>query len=114
VLTEQVAKPDAPPVYDASNDSLVLFDRGDELAVEAGPDGIRFLLVSGRPIEEPVAWYGPIVMNNQEQLHLAMTELHEGTFIKHLGPPNLSGEAGLWGDHPAERITNYLRTSYAS
>jgi len=83
VLTDQVANPDAPPVYDAGNHSLVLFDRGDEVAVQAGPDGIRFLLVSGRPLEEPVAWYGPIVMNTQEQLQQAMKELHDGTFIKH-------------------------------
>src|SRR5690242_7579500 len=82
VLTDQVVKPDAPPVYDASNHSLVLFDRGDEVAVQAGPEGIRFLLVSGRPLEEPVAWYGPIVMNTQEQLREAITELHDGTFIK--------------------------------
>ncbi len=68
VLTEQVAKPDAAPVYDASNHSLVLFDRGDEIVVQAGPEGIRFLLVSGKPIEEPVAWYGPIVMNTQERV----------------------------------------------
>ena len=72
VLTEQVAKPDAPPVYDASNHSLVLFDRGDEIVVQAGDEGIRFLLVSGKPIEEPVAWYGPIVMNTQEQLRQAL------------------------------------------
>jgi redox-sensitive bicupin YhaK (pirin superfamily) len=83
VLTEQVAQPDAAPVYDVKNHSLVLFDRGDELTVQAGPDGIRFLLISGKPIEEPVAWYGPIVMNTQEQLRQAMTELHDGTFIKH-------------------------------
>jgi hypothetical protein len=83
VLTDQVAKPDTPPVYDASNHSLVLFDRGDEVAVQAGPEGIRFLLVSGRPLEEPVAWYGPIVMNTQEQLRQAMSELQDGTFIKH-------------------------------
>ena len=82
VLTEQVAQPDAAPVYDVKNHSLVLFDRGDEITVEAGPEGIRFLLVSGKPIEEPVAWYGPIVMNTQEQLRQAMAELQEGTFIK--------------------------------
>ncbi len=82
VLTDKVMNPDAPPVYDASNHSLVLFDRGDEVAVQAGPDGIRFLLVSGRPIEEPVAWYGPIVMNTQAQLQQAMAELQDGTFIK--------------------------------
>ncbi len=83
VLTDKVEKPDAAPVYDATNHSLVLFDRGDEVAVQAGPEGIRFLLVSGRPIEEPVAWYGPIVMNTQEQLRQAMAELEDGTFIKH-------------------------------
>ena len=82
VLTEQVAKPDAPPVYDVSNHSLVLFDRGDEITVKAGEEGIRFLLVSGTPIEEPVAWYGPIVMNTQAQLRQAMAELNDGTFIK--------------------------------
>ena len=83
VLTEQVVDPDAAPVYDASNHSLVLFDRGDEIAVQAGDEGIRFLLVSGKPIEEPVAWYGPIVMNTQEQLRQAMAELQTGEFIKH-------------------------------
>jgi len=83
VLTEQVETPDAPPVYDVSNHSLVLFDRGDELTVQAGPEGIRFLLVSGKPIEEPVAWYGPIVMNTQQQLRQAVNELNDGTFIKH-------------------------------
>jgi len=49
--------------------------------VQAGDNGIRFLLVSGKPIEEPVAWYGPIVMNTQEELRQAYTELREGTFI---------------------------------
>jgi len=83
VLTEQVAKPEAAPLYDIGNHSLVLFDRGDEITVQAGPEGIRFLLVSGRPIEEPVAWYGPIVMNTQEQLRKAMAELQDGTFIRH-------------------------------
>jgi quercetin 2,3-dioxygenase len=83
VLTDDVAEPDAPPVYDARNHSLVLFDRGDEISVQAGPEGIRFLLVSGRPIEEPVAWYGPIVMNTQEQLRQAAAELQNGTFIRH-------------------------------
>jgi redox-sensitive bicupin YhaK (pirin superfamily) len=83
VLTESGADPNAEPVYDAGNHSLVLFDRGDEITVQAGPEGIRFLLVSGKPIEEPVAWYGPIVMNNQGQLKQAMIELQEGTFIKH-------------------------------
>jgi len=83
VLTEQAANPNATPVYDAKNHSLVLFDRGDEIVVQSGEEGIRFLLVSGKPIEEPVAWYGPIVMNTQSQLHQALTELNNGTFIKH-------------------------------
>jgi redox-sensitive bicupin YhaK (pirin superfamily) len=83
VLTEQVAQPEAPPIYDVKNHSLVLFDRGDEITVQAGPEGIRFLLVSGKPIEEPVAWYGPIVMNTQGELRQAMAELQDGTFIKH-------------------------------
>jgi quercetin 2,3-dioxygenase len=83
VLTDHVDRPDAAPVYDAANHSLVLFDRGDEIVVEAGPEGIRFLLVSGKPIEEPVAWYGPIVMNTEEQLRQAWQELENGTFIKH-------------------------------
>jgi redox-sensitive bicupin YhaK (pirin superfamily) len=83
VLTEHTAKPEAALVYDASNHSLVLFDRGDEIVVQAGDEGIRFLLVSGKPIEEPVAWYGPIVMNSPGQLKQAMIELQEGTFIKH-------------------------------
>jgi redox-sensitive bicupin YhaK (pirin superfamily) len=83
VLTESAVKPDAEPVYDATNHSLVLFDRGDEVVVKAGPEGIRFLLISGKPLEEPVAWYGPIVMNTQTELQKAMSELRDGTFIKH-------------------------------
>ena len=83
VLTEHTARPDAAATYDARNHSLVLFDRGDEIAVQAGPEGIRFLLVSGKPLEEPVAWYGPIVMNYPGELKQAMAELQEGTFIKH-------------------------------
>ena len=63
------------------NRSLVLFDRGDEVTVQAGEEGIRFLLVSGKPIEEPVAWYGPIVMNTQAELQQAVAELRDGTFI---------------------------------
>ena len=83
VLTEHVEKPDAPPKYEVGNHSLVLFDRGDEISVQAGDEGIRFLLVSGKPIEEPVAWYGPIVMNTQEELRQAVAELQNGSFIKH-------------------------------
>jgi redox-sensitive bicupin YhaK (pirin superfamily) len=84
VLTERVgATQDGPPLQEAQNRSLVLFDRGDEVVVQAGPAGMRFLLVSGKPIEEPVAWYGPIVMNTEEQLRQAYAELQDGTFIKH-------------------------------
>src|SRR3981081_233882 len=83
VVPEPATNPDAAAVYDVRNHSLVLFDRGDELTVQAGPEGIRFLLVSGKPIEEPVAWYGPIVMNTQQQLRQAVNELQDGTFIKH-------------------------------
>jgi redox-sensitive bicupin YhaK (pirin superfamily) len=70
---------------ETGNRSLVLFDRGDEVTVQAGDEGIRFLLVSGKPIEEPVAWYGPIVMNTRAELQQAVTELNDGTFIKHRG-----------------------------
>jgi redox-sensitive bicupin YhaK (pirin superfamily) len=70
---------------EADNRSLILFDKGDEVTVQAGDDGIRFLLVSGKPLEEPVAWYGPIVMNTQEQLQRAFAELREGTFLKEAG-----------------------------
>jgi hypothetical protein len=83
VLTESAVDPKAEAVYDARNHSLVLFDRGDEIVVQAGPEGIRFLLVSGKPLEEPVAWYGPIVMNTQAELRQAMSELQNGTFIRH-------------------------------
>jgi len=65
------------------NRSLVLFDSGDEITVQAGEEGIRFLLVSGKPIKEPVAWYGPIVMNTQAELVQAVNELRDGSFIKH-------------------------------
>ena len=71
-----------PPPVEADNRSLVLFDRGDEVCVEAGEDGVRFLLVSGQPLEQPVAWYGPIVMNTQEELRRAFEELQQGTFLK--------------------------------
>jgi len=84
VITEQVG--DAAPANatpdDVQNRNLVLFDSGDEIVVQAGERGIRFLLVSGRPIEEPVAWYGPIVMNTEGELREALSELRDGTFIK--------------------------------
>jgi len=66
----------------SGNRTLVQFGAGDEVEVTAGPDGVRFLLVAGAPIQEPVAWHGPIVMNTQAELALAMKELRNGTFIK--------------------------------
>jgi redox-sensitive bicupin YhaK (pirin superfamily) len=83
VRTEWVGDPGAAGSGETGNRSLVLFDSGDEITVQAGDVGIRFLLVSGRPIEEPVAWQGPIVMNTEAELLRAYAELHDGTFIKH-------------------------------
>jgi redox-sensitive bicupin YhaK (pirin superfamily) len=82
VPTESVGWADTAPPSDAGNRALVLFDSGDDVTVQAGEDGIRFLLVSGKPLEEPVAWYGPIVMNTQDQLRDAFEELKRGTFLK--------------------------------
>jgi redox-sensitive bicupin YhaK (pirin superfamily) len=80
VMTELM---DGRTIYEeAGNRSLVLFDRGDEVVVQAGERGIRFLLVSGEPLKEPVAWRGPIVMNTEEELRQAWAELHTGTFIR--------------------------------
>lgn len=81
VLTEDASFTDAKPVYEATNRALVLFDAGDEVTVQAGDDGIRFLLVSGSPFREPVAWRGPIVMNTADELRQAYQELRDGTFI---------------------------------
>lgn len=68
---------------EVDNRSLLLFDSGDEIRVTAGDQGLRFLLVSGRPIREPVAWYGPIVMNTQDELQTAFDEFRSGTFLRH-------------------------------
>jgi quercetin 2,3-dioxygenase len=81
VPTESVSSLDTAPPSEADDRSLVLFDAGDEVLVQAGDDGIRFLLVSGEPLKDPVAWYGPIVMNTQEELQRAFEELREGTFL---------------------------------
>ena len=84
VLTDNTGtSTDDHAVYnDARDRSLIVFDRGDDVVVQAGPDGIRFLLVSGRPLEEPVAWHGPIVMNTEAELRQAMHDIRNGTFIK--------------------------------
>ena len=63
----------------------MLFDSGDEVVVRAGEGGIRFLLVSGRPFREPVAWHGPIVMNTEGEIRQAYRELQDGTFLRHTG-----------------------------
>ncbi len=84
VLTDMTGELDESPILTThGNRTLILFDRGDEVVVRSGDEGMRFLLVSGRPIEEPVAWYGPIVMNTQAELQTAFNELQKGTFIKH-------------------------------
>jgi len=85
VPTEPAGWADTAPPAEAGNRSLVLFDRGDEVTVRAGDEGIRFLLISGKPLGEPVAWYGPIVMNTQEELRQAFEELQAGTFLKREG-----------------------------
>jgi len=69
-----------PPV--AAN-HLVVYGDGDEVQATAGDEPLRFLLVSGRPLNEPVAWYGPIVMNTREELDVAFDEYRRGTFLKH-------------------------------
>ena len=81
VPTEGIQWLETAPPAEAGNRSLILFDPGDEVAVQASDEGIRFLLVSGKPLQEPVAWYGPIVMNTQAQLQQAFEELREGTFL---------------------------------
>ena len=85
VPTEGIGWGDTKPPADVENRSLVLFDRGDEVTVQAKDEGIRFLLISGEPLKEPVAWYGPIVMNTQEELRRAFEELEQGTFLKRGG-----------------------------
>jgi hypothetical protein len=82
VLTDQPGPVETVARERTGNRSLVIFDSGDEVTVQAGERGIRFLLVSGKPIEEPVAWYGPIVMNTREELRQAIADLEAGTFIK--------------------------------
>jgi redox-sensitive bicupin YhaK (pirin superfamily) len=65
------------------NGSLVLFEDGDQVTVTTADDSVQFLLISGQPIAEPVAWYGPIVMNTRDELRIAFEEFQNGTFVKH-------------------------------
>ena len=64
------------------NRSLIVFGAGDEVVVQAGEEGMRFLLISGRPLREPIAWHGPIVMNTQAEIRQALSDLRTGAFIK--------------------------------
>lgn len=82
VRTEDVGSTGSAVLEETGDRSLVLFGSGDEVTVQAGDLGIRFLLVSGQPLEEPVAWRGPIVMNTDDELRQAYAELQDGTFIK--------------------------------
>lgn len=83
VLVEKEVAGEEVHLRDMSGDrTLVVFDTGDEVVVQAGERGIRFLLVSGKPIQEPVAWHGPIVMNTRQELVQAFNELNAGTFIR--------------------------------
>ncbi|WP_321368472.1 pirin family protein [uncultured Desulfuromusa sp.] len=66
-----------------SNKALILFERGDQVTITAGHEGVSFLLISGQPLKEPIAWGGPIVMNTHEELEQAFSEFQQGTFIKH-------------------------------
>jgi redox-sensitive bicupin YhaK (pirin superfamily) len=83
VATETVGALTPPDSSVIENRSLVIFDRGDEVVVDAGERGIRFLLVSGKPLGEPVAWAGPIVMNTEAELQQAFAEYRDGSFLKH-------------------------------
>lgn len=83
VLLEKEIRGEELNIRDMSgNRTLVSFDTGDFVSVQAGENGIRFLLISGKPIQEPVAWHGPVVMNTREELIQAFDELKNGTFIK--------------------------------
>lgn len=83
VLLEKEVRGQEVNIRDMSgNRTLIRFGTGDEITVQAGEEGVRFLLISGAPIQEPVAWHGPIVMNTAEELQQAFTELRNGTFIK--------------------------------
>jgi redox-sensitive bicupin YhaK (pirin superfamily) len=82
VPTENVGGAVDAPLVEADNRSLILFDGGDEISVETRDEGVRFLLVSGRPLREPVAWQGPIVMNTREEIRQAYEDLESGTFLR--------------------------------
>ncbi len=82
LLEKEIAGQDTHIRDMSGNHTLIAFDTGDEIRVRAGPNGLRFLLVSGTPIREPVAWHGPIVMNTRQELRTAFDDLRSGTFIR--------------------------------
>ena len=83
VLLEKEVMGEEVNIRDMSGDrTLIRFGTGDSVTVQAGEEGIRFLLISGAPLQEPVAWHGPIVMNTKDEIHQAMSDLRNGTFIK--------------------------------
>jgi Pirin C-terminal cupin domain len=88
----------------------VLFDRGDEIVVQAGEEGLRFLLISGQPIEEPVAWYGPIVMNYPRPTQAG----HEGTAGRHAYQAPLSRSCELTATRHTSRLPNLLASTALS
>jgi len=72
---------DAPEAY--GEGSLLLYGPGDHVTASADKRPVRFLLVAGKPFHEPIAWYGPVVMNTQDELKAAFEEFERGTFVKH-------------------------------
>jgi len=83
VLLEKEVMGEEVNIRDMSGDrTLIRFGTGDSVTVQAGEEGIRFLLISGAPLQEPVAWHGPIVMNTKDEIRQAMSDLRNGTFIK--------------------------------
>jgi redox-sensitive bicupin YhaK (pirin superfamily) len=68
---------------EVGNQTLILFDTGEEFAIKATGENVRFLILTGEPLNEPIAWRGPIVMNTQAELETAFREYQEGNFVKH-------------------------------
>ena len=83
VLLEKEVLGEELNIRDLSGDrTLIQFGNGDEVTVQAGPEGVRFLLISGAPLNEPIAWHGPIVMNTRDELKQALRDLKNGSFVK--------------------------------
>jgi redox-sensitive bicupin YhaK (pirin superfamily) len=110
VPTEPAGWADPTPPAEADNRTLVLFDRGEEIEIEAGADGVRFLLVSGQPLGEPVPWYGPIVMNTQEELRHAFAPLKDGSFLRPMPRDNGRAGPGASRDEPCRLHIRLLAT----